>query len=223
VIGHCFTCSRHTRILKQISQELTRAGFWALRFDFSGNGQSEGEFEASSYSKHIGEMKTAAGFIAQQGVDWIGLAGHSMGAAIAVLTAGQTPTIKAVCSIAGRLSSTNALHFLNPANIEELGKTGCVTFSSRGRSLKLCDDFFSDADRHDLPVNVKKIASRLLIVHGDHDEIVPVNEVDLARGLDPSAIEIERIPGADHMFSDSTTRAEVSRLVADWFAKRADG
>ena len=73
VIGHCFTCSRHTRILQQIAQDLARAGFMAMRFDFSGNGQSEGVFAETSYSKHISEMKTAAAFLMEKGAtgsDW---------------------------------------------------------------------------------------------------------------------------------------------------------
>jgi uncharacterized protein len=59
VLGHCFTCSRHTGILRQVAGELSRKGFFALRFDFSGNGQSEGIFEESTYSKQISEMQTA--------------------------------------------------------------------------------------------------------------------------------------------------------------------
>ena len=41
VIGHCFTCSRHTRVLRRVAVNLSEAGFATLRFDFSGNGQSQ--------------------------------------------------------------------------------------------------------------------------------------------------------------------------------------
>jgi alpha/beta superfamily hydrolase len=44
IIGHCFTCSRHTRVLQQMGHDLAAARFTVLRFDFSGNGQSEGAF-----------------------------------------------------------------------------------------------------------------------------------------------------------------------------------
>ncbi len=39
VLGHCFTCTRHTTILRELAKDLTREGFIVLRFDFSGNGQ----------------------------------------------------------------------------------------------------------------------------------------------------------------------------------------
>jgi alpha/beta superfamily hydrolase len=46
ILGHCFTCSRHTGVLRAIAQRLCDEGFMALRFDFSGNGQSGGDFAA---------------------------------------------------------------------------------------------------------------------------------------------------------------------------------
>ena len=57
VAGHCFTCSRHTGILRRMCKDLGDAGFMVLRFDFSGNGQSEGEFAQSTFTKQITEMK----------------------------------------------------------------------------------------------------------------------------------------------------------------------
>ncbi|MEJ2657914.1 MAG: alpha/beta hydrolase, partial [Desulfobacterales bacterium] len=118
VFGHCFTCSRHTRIIREMCDALAAEGFWALRFDFSGNGQSEGEFSKSTYSKQITEMKTAADVILGKGVRRIGLAGHSMGAVIAVLTATQIQSLKAVCSLSGRMSGLNACYFFSSRQIK---------------------------------------------------------------------------------------------------------
>lgn len=56
VLGHCFTCTRHTGVLREVGARLTAAGFHVLRFDFSGNGQSEGVFIETSYTKYITEM-----------------------------------------------------------------------------------------------------------------------------------------------------------------------
>ncbi|PNV85689.1 MAG: osmotically inducible protein C, partial [Desulfobacteraceae bacterium] len=87
ILGHCFTCSRHTKILRDLSLALVEEGFKVLRFDFSGNGQSEGNFAESIYSKQISDMKVAASFMSTEGVSWFGLAGHSMGAMVALLAA----------------------------------------------------------------------------------------------------------------------------------------
>jgi putative redox protein len=219
VLGHCFTCTRHTAILRKLAQDLAGQGFVALRFDFSGNGQSDGEFADSTYTKQISEMLRAVEIVASQGAEWIGLAGHSMGALISFLTAARSDSVKAVAVIGGRLSGMRALHFLSREQRDILARTGAVTFTSRGRFLKLTDRFFSDADSFD-PVNIlRSFRIPLLVVHGDQDEIIPVQEAFKARELADERLQLEIIRGADHMFGRAEDRKTVSRLVVDWFKK----
>ncbi|QTA89789.1 alpha/beta hydrolase [Desulfonema magnum] len=219
VMGHCFTCSRHTRILTQISRELEQSGIMSLRFDFSGNGQSEGDFSESSYSKHISEMKRAIAFISENGASCIGVAGHSMGAAIAVLTASEMKNIRGVCALAGRLSGGHPAHFLNKLQKNELRQTGVASFISRGRSLQLSKRFFSDMRKYNIPERIRSLQSSLLLVHGDQDEIIPVEEARKAYNKNPSGIKLVIIPGADHMFSNDAHRHEIAELTANWFTE----
>jgi putative redox protein len=221
VIGHCFTCSRHISILRLVGSRLAEAGFSALRFDFSGNGQSQGEFAHSNYTKQIGEVKTAMAFLGRQGVDWIGLLGHSMGAVVAMLTAAAAPEVRGVCALAGRLAGTMPGHFLAPKLRTELEAKGRVTFVSRGRTLELTESFFGDAQRYDLPAAVAGLQVPLLVVHGDQDEIVPVAEAYRARDLNPDGAQLAIIPAADHMFSQEAHRQKIAELVVDWFARLA--
>jgi putative redox protein len=217
VFGHCFTCSRHTRIIRQICNGLAEKDVLALRFDFSGNGQSEGEFSASNYSKQIAEMQAASGVIAEKGARRIGLAGHSMGAVIAVLAAVRTKNVKAVCALAGRLSGLNATHFFSKKQLRELEDTGRVSFNSRGRSLQLSTKFFTDAKQYNLPETITSLQTPLMVVHGDADEIIPVQEAYLARTMNPEYTELVVISGADHMFSAEMHRSQTSKLVVKWF------
>ena len=217
VFGHCFTCSRHTRIIRQICSELAEKDVLALRFDFSGNGQSEGEFSASNYSKQIAEMQTATGVISEKGVHRIGLAGHSMGAVIAVLTAARIKTVKAVCALAGRLSGLNATNFFSKKQLKELEDTGKVSFNSRGRSLQLSTKFFADAKQYNLPETITSLQTPLMVVHGDADEIIPVQDAYLVKTMNPEYTELVVISGADHMFSAEMHRSQTSKLVVKWF------
>ena len=220
VLGHCFTCSRHTSILRQICKDLDAAGLSALRFDFSGNGQSEGRFSESTYTKQIAEMQTAMACLQNQGITRIGLAGHSLGAAVAVLTAGQTPEVKAVCALAGRLTGTIPTHFLNRQQREELDQTGEVCFISRGRSLELTRVFFSDADQYRLPEVLKALDRPMLVVHGEQDEIIPVDEARRAAAFNPANIRLATVAGTDHMFTQQAHRLDISQMVVAWFQEQ---
>ncbi len=116
VLGHCFTCTRHTGILREAGARLADAGFHVLRFDFSGNGQSEGVFIETSYTKYIAEMEVAANFLKADGVKWLGFAGHSMGAAVSVLAGARLSGIQAICAIAGRLTGMDPLAYFQPGS-----------------------------------------------------------------------------------------------------------
>jgi putative redox protein len=220
VLGHCFTCSRHTGILRELAAALNRAGFLALRFDFSGNGQSQGAFVESTYSKQIAEMEIAADRLRAEGANWIGLAGHSLGAVVSVLTAADLSDVGAVCALAGRISGLTPMHFLSTRQKSELEQTGKVRFESRGRSLKLSKEFFADAGRFELPRIIGELKIPLLVVHGDADEVIPVEEAHKAKDANPDAVTLEIVPGADHMFSDRSQREQVARQVAQWFGRQ---
>jgi putative redox protein len=219
VLGHCFTCSRHTAVLRQIARDLEASGNMALRFDFSGNGQSEGIFAESTYSKQIAEMTAAAEFLRSEGVERIGLAGHSLGAVVALLAADQISSAFAVCTLAGRLAGLTPSHFLNRRQRAQVRETGKVSFASRGRSLELTEDFFSDAEAYHPAERVAALKKPLLVVHGEMDDIVPLAEAEHAGEINP-AVEVAVIPGADHMFSQEDHRHQVSRLVVDWFVQK---
>jgi len=220
IIGHCFTCSRHTRVLQQLGRDLAAARFTVLRFDFSGNGQSEGAFIDSSLSKHIEEMKTAVAFLSDNsGARWIGLAGHSLGGNIALLATARVKNVQAVCLLASRVSGMKPIHFLSRQQQAELAQRGRVAFTSRGRSLELSKDFFADADNYDMAKAIGSFKKPLLIIHGDRDEIIPVDEALQAHKRNPTTITLEVIAEADHMFSKEDHRRQVAATVVDWFAQ----
>ncbi|MBT8406142.1 MAG: alpha/beta hydrolase [Deltaproteobacteria bacterium] len=221
ILGHCFTCSRHTRILRDVSLALVTGGFKVLRFDFSGNGQSEGSFSESSYSKQIAEMNSAASFMSADGVSWLGLAGHSMGAMVALLAAAEINKVRAVCTLAAKATALHTTHFLNESQLQELQSAGQVHFASRGRDLELTQAFFDDATKYELSNIMPSLLQPWLIVHGDQDEVIPMKDAHRLYQYRPVNTELVIITGADHMFSQDKQRQEVTELVVKWFKKLA--
>lgn len=219
ILGHCFTCSRHTLILRRICQSLQAAGFIALRFDFSGNGQSEGSFTASTYTKQIGEMKRAVEVVRDEGAEWIGLCGHSLGGMVGMLAAPGIPLCRAVCAIAPRSVVTREEFLLTPDQQRELVSHRAVSFQSRGRSLLLSEDFFRDAASYSLIETVGSMTLPLLLVHGDRDEITSSDHTFRLAAANPAHIETVIVRGADHMFSLEDHRADVARTVTAWFTR----
>lgn len=223
VMGHCFTCTRHTGILRETASRLAAAGFHVLRFDFSGNGQSQGAFIESSYSKYITEMESAADFLKSCGVTWLGFAGHSMGAAVSVLAASRIAGIRAVCAIAGRLTGLDPSRLFSTDQMRVFQQTGRLEFVSRGRALELDSRFLKDMRLHDIRATVTSLPIPLLIVHGSRDEIVPAREATAARSFNPAHVELLIIEDADHFFSRPDHRDQAAGAIAGWFVKKAEG
>ena len=60
VFAHCFTCSKDSRAATYISSALAEKGIATLRFDFTGLGESEGEFGGTTFSHIVEDIVAAA-------------------------------------------------------------------------------------------------------------------------------------------------------------------
>src|SRR5687767_7109624 len=65
VFAHCFTCSKESKGAAFISQALAGRGIAVLRFDFTGLGQSGGDFSETSFSSNIDDIVCAARYLAE--------------------------------------------------------------------------------------------------------------------------------------------------------------
>jgi putative redox protein len=210
-------------ILRHLCDALAAKGFMALRFDFSGNGQSEGQFAESTYSKQIGEMLTACDQVRQRGASWIAVGGHSQGAMVALLATqdDHANELRAVCTLAGRLYGMTPFHFLSSQQRATIEQKGQIDFISRGRPLTLTRAFLADASRYDPRQAIGTLTIPGLIVHGDADEIIPVEEAYQAHQLNPQQTRLTIIREADHMFSHKTHRLQVLDTVVGWLVEQA--
>lgn len=63
IFAHCFTCNKNLNTVRNIEWALTNAGFGVLRFDFTGLGESDGDFENTNFSGNVDDMVAAAAYL----------------------------------------------------------------------------------------------------------------------------------------------------------------
>ena len=99
LFAHCFTCGKDIHAASRIANALTDLGFAVLRFDFTGLGMSDGEFENTNFTSNTEDLVAAA--------DWLRathrapqlLIGHSLGGSAVLDVAGSIPEVRAVATI----------------------------------------------------------------------------------------------------------------------------
>ena len=223
VLGHCFTCSRHTRVLIDLSNTLAGLGLSVLRFDFSGNGQSQGRFEDSTYTKQIGEMTAAVAFMKQRGAEQVLIGGHSMGAMVSLFTASETGDIAGVIALATGAAPMHPDRVLTPSQKQQLQVAGQVPFSSRGRDLTLNRAFFEDAGQYRLEEAIARIRCPVLLVLASEDAVTDPQPVKTLLADRPPLMDLLEVPGADHMFSSQESRKKVMDHVSQWILNHFSG
>ena len=99
LFAHCFTCSKDTKATSLIAEALADAGLATLRFDFTGLGDSEGEFANTDFSSNVADLVAAARWLESEHRAPSLLVGHSFGGAAVLAAAAQIPSATAVATI----------------------------------------------------------------------------------------------------------------------------
>jgi uncharacterized protein len=217
ILSHCFTCSKHVKLIRKLCDTLSQHGFLVLRYDFSGSGESQGKFEDQTYTKDIGDFNSGVSFLQKNGAKSIGALGHSIGSAVTILAGSKNPVVKCLVTMGGD-SSTQGIEKVFPKKvIDEIYSKGKCEHKIFGKSVVLTKKLFDDSKKHSIPQVLKKSKKPILIIHGEKDEII---NVDNARKLyfysnEPKDLRI--IKEGDHMF---TKNLQVSlKLATNWFEK----
>ena len=63
LLAHCFTCSKDLKSLARVSAALVERGYSVLRFDFTGLGESEGDFADTHFSSNLDDLVAAADYL----------------------------------------------------------------------------------------------------------------------------------------------------------------
>jgi alpha-beta hydrolase superfamily lysophospholipase len=105
IICHGFGGNKNLIWLHNICDELAENNFAALRFDFSGHGDSEGNFGDFTIKKGVSDLRAAIETMKEKGYETFALLGHSIGGSITILTAqvqdgsGECARISGICSV----------------------------------------------------------------------------------------------------------------------------
>ncbi|PIE23004.1 MAG: alpha/beta hydrolase [Planctomycetota bacterium] len=207
LIGHGVTGNKDREWAQQLARMLQTRGIAVLRFSFSGNGNSEGSFAESTISKEIGDLSCILEHCKGHHVAYIG---HSMGGAVGTLSAAQDDRIEYLVSLAGMVDTKG----FTERKFGDLTPGKDVMWDLP--ECPLSQAFVEDMNAIGSTIEAaKKVSCPWLLVHGDQDSVVPLQDsLDLLTAHQ-GALHFVKLRDCDHVFSGEA--GEVMALeVASW-------
>ncbi|MBT8194833.1 MAG: bifunctional alpha/beta hydrolase/OsmC family protein [Bacteroidia bacterium] len=218
IFAHCFTCSKNLSAVVNISRTLTLSGFAVLRFDFTGLGESEGEFSSSGFSSNVNDLICAAEYLSENHMAPSLLIGHSLGGAAVLVASEQIESIKAVATI-GAPSHIDHVKHLFSNSIDEIKTKGIADVSIGGRPFKIGSDFIEDLEQLGSKTIANSQQKALLIMHSPQDTVVSIEHATKLYKNAQHPKSFISLDGADHLLSKKSDSIHTGEMIASW-AKR---
>lgn len=221
LFAHCFTCSKNLRAVVRFSRELNREGFGVLRFDFTGLGESEGDFADTNFTSNVQDLVAAARYMEREWGPPDILVGHSLGGAAVVHAAHAVDSVKAVGTIGAPADPFHVLQHVSEsrAEIEERGEAE-VTIG--GRPFRIRRQFLEDLEETRMQDAVGGLGRALLILHSPQDQVVGVDNAARLYRAARHPKSFVSLHGADHLLMEEADARYAARVLATWASRYVD-
>ncbi len=218
IFAHCFTCSKNLTAVTRISRELANQGFGVFRFDFTGLGNSEGDFANSNFSSNVTDLLDAANALRENHQAPSLLVGHSLGGAAVLMAAAELSEVKAVATIGAPSEPAHVTHLFGDA-VAKIEAEGSAAIRLGGRELRIEKQFLEDLEKNRLAQNLSKLRKPLLIFHSPIDSVVSVENARKIFEHSYHPKSFISLDNADHLLSKEADAHFVATILAAW-AKR---
>ncbi|MEN6441790.1 MAG: alpha/beta fold hydrolase [Syntrophobacter sp.] len=219
IFAHCFTCTKNFNAVVNIDRALAMQGIAVLRFDFTGLGESEGDFAETSFSTNVSDLIAAANFLAEHYEAPKLLVGHSLGGAAVLQAAASIPSSQAVATIAAPADLSHLVRFLGKDSGADLEKHGETSINIVGKDFKIKSQFLEDLRQNNMESRIRDLRKPLLVFHSPVDEIVPIENaarIFMAARHPKSFVSLDV---ADHLLSKREDSLYVGSVLAAWCKK----
>ncbi|XP_071716291.1 putative uncharacterized protein YDL057W isoform X2 [Rutidosis leptorrhynchoides] len=205
ILCHGFQCTKEYDMMVELAVALQKQGICAFRFDFSGNGESEGTFQFGNYSKEVDDLRAVVQYFTAINRDVNAILGHSKGGNVVVLYASLHHDIPVVVNVSGRYKMDRGIEERLGKDYLERAKTnGFIDIKSEKGELlfRVTEESLMErlnTNMHEAGLKINK-GCRVLTVHGSDDEVIPVEDASEFAKIIPKH-ELRIVEGANHSYN----------------------
>jgi pimeloyl-ACP methyl ester carboxylesterase len=215
VFTHCFTCSKEYHAVNRISRALAGRGIAVLRFDFTGLGESQGDFTETNYSSNIEDLLAAAEYLRLNFESPKLLIGHSLGGSAVLAAAHDIPECIAVVTLAALSDTSHLIPGLAKA-APEIESRGEAEVLLSGRTFRIKNQLLEDLREHNLIDLIGNLSRALLVLHSPSDEVVGIEHAHRIFDAAKHPKSFVAIAGASHMLSEQAAAEYIASVTTAW-------
>jgi uncharacterized OsmC-like protein/alpha-beta hydrolase superfamily lysophospholipase len=221
IFAHCFTCTKNSKAAVRISEALAARGIRVLRFDFTGLGQSEGDFSETHFSSNVDDLVDAAEHMKSMGNAPSLLIGHSLGGTAVLAAAHEIDSALAVATIGSPADANHILHLMHD-ELEEISIHGQATVKLGGRNFDIRQDFVEDVRMQTVCERLPALRKALLVLHSPVDEVVSIDQAAHIYSHAKHPKSFISLDGADHLLTNDRDSFYVASTLATWAERYLD-
>ena len=218
LFAHCFTCTKESLAAVRIGRALAGIGIGVLRFDFTGLGQSGGEFADSTFSGSVQDLLAAARAMRDGGMEPALLIGHSLGGAAVLAAAAELPAVKAVATIGAPFDVVHVKRLFGE-DLQTLLKQGEAEVNLGGRPFKMRRSFIDDLGKHDQRQRIGALRQALLVLHAPLDRTVDIDNAAQIFQAARHPKSFVSLDDADHLLTRPADAAYAADVISAWAAR----
>lgn len=215
LFAHCFSCTRHIRAAVYISRAMAEQGIAVLRFDFTGLGESEGDFADSSFSANIDDLLSAADWLAENYRAPELLVGHSLGGTAVLAAAMQLQSCRAVATINAPAEVKHVLHHMEE-ELAAIDRDGAALVNLGGQTFRITREFVDDIRNQQILHHLASMKAALLVMHTPGDNIVSIDDAQAIFTAARHPKSFVSLDQADHLLSNVRDAQYAGQLIVSW-------
>lgn len=218
IFAHCFTCSKNIKAAVNITRAMSSRRIAVLRFDFTGLGESEGDFASTTFSSQVSDLVAAAGFLEREYEAPRLLVGHSLGGSAVLVAAARIPSATAVATIAAPYNPAHLRRLLGES-AEQIERQGEATVQLGGSDFTIRKDLLDDLEAQRPAETLAHLKGALLVLHSPADQVVQIDNAAQIFQAAHHPKSFISLGNADHLISDAADSRYAGEVIASWAAR----